>query len=438
MDMIIPIVAGLVAGCIIGWLLSYLRSGGSNISQSSIDTLDKNLERVENSIKDEFTRNREEINKNSRETREELTNSLLKRMTEIAGLQKDQLDIFSKQLTALTKTNEDKLDKIIQVVESKLKSIQDDNNEKLEKMRVTVDEKLHKTLESKLGESFKIVSERLEQVHKGLGEMQTLATGVGDLKKVLSNVKTRGSLGEYQLENILEQILAPDQYAKNVQTKKRSRETVEFAIKLPGREDKEKTVWLPLDSKFPQDKYQYLLDAYETANSDVIEQAVKDLEKSIKTSAKDIKEKYLDPPNTTDFGIMFLPFEGLYAEVVKRPALFETLQREFRITVTGPSTLAAFLNSLQMGFRTLAIEKRSSEVWALLGAVKTEFGKFGTVLDGVHKNLTAASNKILQAGTKSRNIERKLKNVQELPVRDAVKYLEDSADLEDEEEDETV
>lgn len=423
--------------------LSYLFSkrGAEDRSQSlqsSLDAFDKSLSRIDASIRDEFARSREEANRNAKEAREELAgsfrilgDSILNRMGQMVEIQKGQLETFSVQLAALTKSNEDKMEKMREVLEAKLKAIQDDNSEKLEKMRATVDEKLHKTLEERLGESFKIVSDRLELVHRGLGEMQTLATGVGDLKKVLSNVKTRGILGEYQLESILEQILAPEQYAKNVVTKAGSREHVEFAIKLPGKEDREKVVWLPLDSKFHKEKYHSLLEAYDKADHELIEQAAKELERSIKAAAKDIKEKYLDPPNTTDFGIMFLPFEGLYAEVVRRPDLLEALQREYKVSVTGPSTLAAFLNSLQMGFRTLAIEKRSSEVWAILGAVKTEFGKFGTFLDGIHKNLEAASNKILQASSKSRTIERKLKDVQALPTEDAAKYLGEGIELDD-------
>jgi DNA recombination protein RmuC len=283
-------------------------------------------------------------------------------------------------------------------------------------MRATVDEKLQTTLEKRLGESFKQVSERLEQVYKGLGEMRNLATGVGDLKKVLTNVKTRGTWGEIRLSHILEQILTPDQYGVNVATKKNSNERVEFAIKLPGQDtDEQKVVWMPIDSKFPQEDYQRLLDAQEAADKELSEKSIKNLEMRIKTEAKFIKEKYIDPPHTTDFGIMFLPIEGLYAEVLRRPGLCDTLQREFRIVVTGPTTLAALLNSLQMGFRTLAIEKRSSEVWELLGVVKTEFGKFGDVLAKTKKKLKEASNTIGQAEVRTRAIERKLRDVEQVP-----------------------
>lgn len=290
-------------------------------------------------------------------------------------------------------------------------------------MRATVDEKLHATLEKRLGESFKLVSDRLELVHKGLGEMQTLASGVGDLKKVLTNVKTRGTWGEVQLGNLLDQMLTKDQYSKNVATKKGSRDHVEFALKLPGKDDK--NVWLPMDAKFPMEDYQKLIESQEQANVQMMEDIGKALEDKIKLQAKHIKDKYLDPPNTTDFGIMFLPIEGLYAEVLRRPGLSEFIQRECRVIVTGPTTSAAILNSLQMGFRTLAIEKRAGEVWNLLGAVKTEFGAFGDLLDKTHKQLQAASNTIEGAARKTRTIERKLKDVQELPKPETVKLLED-------------
>ncbi len=411
----------LVVGAVILMVVLLIRSSNTNF--------EKNQERTERALKEEIARNRAEAANNSKQLREEIVNS----MTKIANLQKDQLDIFSKQLTTLTQTNEQRMDKMRETVEGRLKLLQEDNTKKLEQMRETVDEKLHATLERRLGESFKIVSERLEQVHKGLGEMQTLAAGVGDLKRVLTNVKTRGTWGEIQLGNLLEQILTKDQYAQNVATKKGSNERVEFAIKLPGRnETNDHELWLPIDAKFPLSDYDRLVEAQEQANPVLAEEAAKQLEARIKTSAKDIKEKYLDPPNTTDFGIMFLPTEGLYAEVIRRPGLMDTLQREYRITITGPSNLSAILNSLQMGFRTLAIEKRSSEVWVLLGAVKTEFGKFGTILDKTHKKLQEASNTIEDAARKSRTIERKLKNVQELPSQEAVELIGDIEEAENE------
>lgn len=449
---------------------------------TSLDNLEKNLTRLDASLKDEFSRNREETSRSAKEMREELnyftrTNEeKFTKLTEMIGskldifqqnmevsaksnrdeltsslksfqeqfrvsvaefndLQKQKFDNLTTRQTDLLQTTEQKLEKMREVIETKLKSIQDDNTEKLELMRQTVDEKLQKTLEDKLGESFKLVSDRLEQVHKGLGEMQVLASGVGDLKKVLSNVRTSGSLGEYRLEMILEQILAPEQYGKAVATKPGSRENVEFVIKIPSKETDNEVILLPIDSKFPQEKYYALIEAYDKVDPVLIEEAVKELDRTIKGLAKDIRDKYINPPVTTDFAIMFLPFEGLYAEVVKRPTLFESLQNDFRITVVGPSTLAAFLHSLYMGFRTLAIQKRSSEVWALLGAIKTEFGKFAMVLDGVEKNLQVASNKIQEASRKSRTIERKLKGVETLPQTEVVKYLGDGSETDQEDTD---
>jgi DNA recombination protein RmuC len=399
--------------------------------QMHLAALKESVGRIERALRDELAKNREESGVSARQSREEMNTSLSTfadsfraQMMDIAILQKNQLDIFANQLGGLTQTNEQKLERIRETVEARLKTLQDDNSQKLEQMRATVDEKLHVTLEQRLGHSFKIVSERLEQVHRGLGEMQTLASGVGDLKKVLTNVKTRGMWGEIQLGNLLEQILAPDQFAKNVLTKLGSNERVDFAVRLPGR-DRENGVplWLPIDAKFPQVDYERLVEAQEQANSAMIEETGRQLELRIKGEAKSIKEKYLDPPRTTDFGIMFLPAEGLYAEVLRRPGLFETLQREFRVTITGPTTLGAFLNSLQMGFRTLAIEKRSSEVWRLLGDVKTEFGRFGEVLEKTQKKLQEASNTIETAAVKSRTIERKLKDVQELPSQESLNLL---------------
>ncbi|MGD9327111.1 MAG: DNA recombination protein RmuC, partial [Desulfobacterales bacterium] len=345
------------------------------------------------------------------------SDSLQQRLADNIRVQKDQLDSFSKQLMALARLNEEKLETMRKTLETQLWSLQEDNTKKLEQIRATVDEKLQSTLDQRLGESFKQVSERLEQVYKGLGEMRTLASGVGDLKKVLTNVKTRGTWGEIRLSHILEQILTPEQFEVNVATRKNSNERVEFAIKLPGQDaDQEKIVWLPIDSKFPQEDYQRLMDARDAADKELAEKHIKNLEIRIKAEAKLIKDKYLEPPGTTDFGIMFLPVEGLYAEVLRRPGLCDTLQREHRIVVTGPTTLAALLNSLQMGFRTLAIGKRSSEVWQLLGAVKTEFGKFGQVLAKTKKKLKEAGHTIDQAEIRSRAIERKLKNVQDLSL----------------------
>jgi DNA recombination protein RmuC len=401
--------------------------------KESLSSLENRHQQTEHVIKDEISRNRKETADSAKTARDELSkslkdfsDSLLKRMTENAGMQKGQLDSFSKQLGDMTKLNEKKLETMRLGMETQLRLLQEDNSKKLEQMRATVDEKLQSTLEKRLGESFKHVSERLEQVYKGLGEMRNLATGVGDLKKVLTNVKTRGTWGEIQLGNILEQILTSDQYGVNVATKANSDERVEFAIKLPGQNsDKEKVVWMPIDSKFPQEDYQRLIDAQDDADKELAEKAVKSLEMRIKAEAKQIREKYIDPPNTTDFGIMFLPVEGLYAEVLRRPGLCDMLQREYRIVVTGPTTLAALLNSLHMGFRTLAIEKRSSAVWELLGVVKTEFGKFGGVLAKTKKKLQEASNSIDNAETRTRAIERKLRKVQEIPMEDAAKLIEE-------------
>lgn len=396
-----------------------------------IDALERQLERMERMLRDELARNREEAQLSARQGREEgtslvgaLGDSLLKRMSEIAGLQKNQLDIFAGQLKNLTASNEGRLDKLRETVEDRLRLIQEDNARKLEQMRATVDEKLHDTLEKRLGESFKLVSERLELVQRGLGEMQSLASGVGDLKKVLTNVKTRGTFGEVQLASLLEQILAPGQYESNVESKKGSGQRVEFALRLPGRDGTaEGMVWLPLDAKFPQEDYLRLVEAQENADAVAAEEAARQLERAIKEMAKAIRDKYLDPPHTTDFGIMFIPTEGLYAEILRRPGLAETLQREYKVLAAGPTTLAALLNSLQMGFRTLAIEKRSAEVWTLLGAVRTEFAKFGVVLEKTSKKLQEAGNHIDQAAIRTRAIERKLRDVQELPQGEAAGLL---------------
>lgn len=381
-------------------------------------------QQIDVTIKDEMARNREEFSQNARQARQELgyalqqfSDALLRRMTENAGMQKDLLDAFARQLAAMARLQEEKLEAMRRTVENQLQMLREDNSKKLEQVRATVDEKLHATLEKRLGESFRQVSDRLEQVYRGLGEMRSLAVGVGDLKKVLTNVKTRGTWGEIRLSSILEQILAPEQYDVNVATRKNSNDRVEFAVKLPGRgNDMQQIVWMPIDSKFPQEDYQRLIDAQEAADKEQAEKSVKSLEVRIKAEARLIKEKYIDPPHTTDFGIMFLPVEGLYAEVLRRPGLVDFLQREYRIVVTGPTTLAALLNSLQMGFRTLAVEKRSSEVWELLGIVKTEFGKFGAVLSRTKKKLREASNTIDKAEIRTRVIERKLKKVQEVPV----------------------
>lgn len=421
-----------------------LRNRGNGLSEKNIDgrfaqvsqkadLIDKSIERLERAFREEMLRGREEARKGELQARFELNqqvqlmkNDVLKRMSEIAAFQKNQLDIYSETMEKSLKSFENQFSKSVndfnelqkeKFTELTIKQgeLVKSTEEKLEKMRETVDEKLQSTLEKRLGESFKLVSDRLEIVHKGLGEMQSLAMGVGDLKKVLSNVKTRGTLGEIQLSRILDQILTKDQYDINVVTKHGSRDNVEFAIRLPGKDDSNEVIYLPMDSKFPLDVYHNLVDAYDTGDSKLIEDAYKKLETSIKKSAKDIRDKYIDPPYTTDFGIMFLPIEGLYAEVVKRTNLVEILQREYRINVTGPTTLAALLNSLQMGFKTLAIEKRSSEVWKVLGAVKTEFGKFEDVLKATQKKLTQASSDLDKlVGTRTKQINKKLMDVESL------------------------
>ncbi|RIV23109.1 DNA recombination protein RmuC [Alicyclobacillaceae bacterium I2511] len=390
---------------------------------SQLTQVEQGQVRLEQSLRGEMAQNREETGKTARMNRAEmnesvhrLSQSLLSNMEGMAEQQKRLLDSFATQLSNLTHLNEIKLEELRQTVEQKLTLLQTDNSKKLEQMRATVDEKLNDTLEKRLGESFKMVSDRLEQVHKGLGEMQSLAAGVGDLKKVLTNVKTRGTLGEIQLENILEQTLTMDQYDKNVATSPGSAERVEFAIRLPGKDSLDSPVWLPIDSKFPTEDYQRLVDAQEAGDIQSAAEAAKLLEMRIKQEAKTIHEKYVNPPHTTDFALLFLPTEGLFAEVLRRPGLWESLQRDFRVVVAGPTTVTALLNSLQMGFRTLAIQHRSSEVWQLLGAVKTEFSKFAAIMEKTQKKLQEASNTIDDAAKRTRAIERKLRSVEELPA----------------------
>lgn len=384
--------------------------------------LNDNLDRVSKNIESKLQAIKEGIDKNSAVNREELGKSL-----------KEFGETFSKSVTEFNNLQKEKFE----AMEGKQDELVKSTELKLEKMRETVDEKLHKTLEERLGQSFKLVSERLEAVQKGLGEMQNLATGVGDLKKVLSNVKTRGVLGEIRLGNILEQILAPEQYDANVKTKSGSNDHVEFAIKLPGRDDDGKQVYLPIDAKFPQEDYVRLQTAYDEGDLAGIDAVTRSLTNSIKKFAKDIHSKYIDPPNTTDFGIMFLPIEGLFAEVVRQPDLVAQLQREYKIIITGPTTLAAMLNSLQMGFKTLAIQKRSSEVWKILGAVKTEFNKFGGVLEKAQKKINEANKEIdTLVGTRTRMMMSKLKKVEELPAVDSQNVLENLDQTENEESNE--
>ena len=363
-----------------------------------------------------------------KENRNEMDKSIGLKITESVNIQQNQL-------TNLTNINENKLENIRKSVEDKLTLIQKDNNDKLERMRMTVDEKLQGTLEKHVGESFKIVNDRLESVYKGLGEMQNLAQGVGDLKKVFTNVKSRGYWGEIQLANILEQYLTQDQYLTNVKIKEKSNDFVEFAIKLPGKTNKNEFVLLPVDSKFPIEDYSRLVDAEDLGDINLVNECRKSLENSIKNCAKAIYEKYIDPPFTTDFGIMFLPTESLYCEVVRNSALCEILSQKYRVVVTGPTTFIALLNSLQMGFRTLAIEKRSSEVWEHLGVVKTEFSKFGNLFDRTNKKLQEISSTMDLASKKTRTIERKLRNVEALPISDEKDFYElSSSNILDEDE----
>jgi len=438
LTLVLIILAAVVAQIIAFFIVLALRRNPEkqeNVLQKFTD-YENRLDKNENAVREEIGKNREDMIRAARDSRDELTKVFVDFTTmldrKISAMQemvhnsarsnRDELSVslktFGEQFAANVKSfNELQKEKFTELIAN--------NSARLDKMQETVDEKLHKTLETRLGESFKLVSERLEQVQKGLGEMQGLANGVGDLKKVLSNVKSRGVLGEYQLGGILEQILSPGQYAQNVKTKAGSGDNVEYAVKIPGKEDSSKTIWLPIDAKFPTEDYEKLNAAYESGNVDEIDHHKKELEKRIKQFAKDIKTKYVDPPNTTDFAIMFLPFEGLYAEVLRIPGLLESMQRDFKISITGPTTLAAFLNTLQMGFRSLAVEKRTSEIWELLGAVRTEFGKFGEVLEKTKAKLDQASKEIDNAEIRSRAIERKLRDVQTLPETQAQKLLDE-------------
>lgn len=417
------------------------------------EVLTHEMARLDGLVRDEFSRNREEASKLQKESRSEQSESLT-RFSEVLAASgrelKEELarslrtfqDSFSESVKSFNDVQKQKFDelnlkqseqktaieiqleKIRDSVEKSIDKIREENTKKLDEMRATVDEKLHATLEKRLSESFKMVSERLELVHKGLGEMQTLASDVGDLKKVLTNVKQRGVLGEIQLGAILENILSPSQYQKNVKTKKDSTEFVEYAILLPGKDESGSHVYLPVDSKFPMEDYLRLVEAYEQASPGDIKSSSSQLQQAIKKSAKDIHDKYIDPPQTTDFGILFLPVEGLYAEVVRQPGLIEDLSRTYKIIIAGPTTLAALLNSLQMGFRTLAIEKRSSEVWKVLQAVKTEFGNFEKVLISAKQKIDKAGEDIDKlVGTRTRKIQIKLRGIDQLPEEEARNVL---------------
>ena len=364
-------------------------------------------------FQDEMRRGREESSQSAQALRQELTSS-------IQGVNKTLID----SIQGISERNDAALDRVRASLNERVRELQESNEKKLEEMRKTVDEKLHDTLEKRLGESFKQVSERLEAVQLGLGEMRNLATGVGDLKKVLTNVKTRGTWAEVQLGALLEQILQNSQFDRNVKVKPNSDEMVEFAVKLPGPEDdKDRVIWMPIDSKFPQEDYVRLQDATERGDIEEVKRAEDALVRAIKVAAKDISSKYIDPPNTTDFAIMFLGTEGLYSEALRVPGLVESIQQEFRVVIAGPTTIAAILNSLRMGFQALAFEKRASEVWRVLGAVKTEFGKFGEVLDKMGKQLKTVEKTLGQTATRTRAIQKTLKNVEQLPEDDSSSVL---------------
>ncbi len=377
--------------------------------------------RLKESFEEQLRQNRREFADDSQRLREEIASSqravgdtLVRTISEIGKSQQGGFLAVEERVKDLTEVNERRFEKLLENVDKKLSTMQESNEKRLDQMRQTVDEKLQSTLDKRLGESFKLVSERLEAVQRGLGDMQSLATGVGDLKRMLTNVKARGTWGEFQLGDILEQILTPDQFARNVQPVTGSNAVVEYAVRLPGN-DSESCVWLPIDAKFPQEDYQRLIDAADIGDRQQVEKSTAALLRTLQAAAKEIADKYIEPPQTTDFAVMFLPTEGLYSEVLRQPGLVEKLQQQFRVVVAGPTTLAALLNSLRMGFRTLAIEKRSSEVWIILSAVKTEFAKFGDVLDRVKKQLDTASSTIESTGSRTRAMARKLKSVEALP-----------------------
>jgi len=419
----------LLAGLVIVILLQVilLRRGKSQRDdemrfRTLQEAQEKGMVRLERELREELSRGRREDAEEAFRDRDErahssnlLSQTVTTQVGQFGTLQAERLEAFARELNRFSLGLDERFERLKLSVESRLTAIQADNSAKLEEMRRTVDEKLHATLEQRLGQSFQLVSERLEQVHRGLGEMQTLAAGVGDLKRVLTNVKTRGTWGEVQLSALLEQLLTADQFSANVATRPESNERVDFAIRLPGKGDGA-VVWLPIDAKFPIEDYQRLLDAQDRCDPAAVEEAAKAIEMRLKNEAKSIREKYVSPPHTTDFAMLYLPIEGLYAEALRRPGLAETLQRDHRVSLAGPTTLAALLNSLQMGFRTLAIEQRSAEVWAVLGAVKTEFGKFGEALAHTKKKLDEASNSISKAETRTRQLSRRLREVEALPV----------------------
>lgn len=412
------IIALIVLAIILIVIMRPKNNSESEMLAAKLNELQGSLTNIERNLKDDFRLNREENAGIAKDNRTELTLSLA---TSFKAFQES----FDKNVKSFNDLQREKFGQL----DEKQTKLLESTEKKLEEMRQTVDEKLQKTLNERIGQSFELVGKQLESVQKGLGEMQTLAQDVGGLKKVLSNVKMRGGIGEVQLAMLLEQILAPEQYEANVRTKAGGRETVEFAIKLPGRDDDCKQVWLPVDAKFPKDIYEQLQTAYDLGDAAHIEAAQKLLENTIKKMAKDIQEKYIDPPATTDFGIMFLPFEGIYAEVVRKASLLEDLQRNYKIVVTGPTTLAAILNSLQMGFKTLAIQKRSGEVWKVLGAVKKEFENFGGLIEKAQNNIQAGLDNLDDAvGKRTRAIQRKLRSVEVLGEAESRLILPESAE----------
>lgn len=419
------ILLGFIALLVVTTLFLVFQQKKAGDKTSALDALvrfEQQLGQIEKLFKDDAQRNREESQGAFKRQREELTKSLTQFEERFENNSRRLNEILKERFTALNEKQsqlnldaEKRIKEVRDVVEKQLKELREDNSKQLAEVNKTVNEKLQKTLNDRLSQSFEAVGKQLQSVQEGLGEMKTLANDVGGLKKVLSNVKMRGSLGEVQLAMLLENILAPDQYEANVKTKKGSDANVEFAIKLPGKDDVNSKVWIPIDAKFPKDVYQHLQDAYEQGNPLEVEKAQKTLEGTLKKMAKDIRDKYLDPPQTTDFGILFLPFEGIYAEVVRNAALLEVLQKEYKIIVTGPTTLAAILNSLQMGFKTLAIQKRSSEVWSVLSEVKKEFQNFGGIMQKAQKNIQTGLNQLDDVmGVRTRAIERKLKSVSSL------------------------
>jgi len=445
----------LAIACVLLLIILFKKAeGGLSSVERKVEELEKSLSRIENALREDFRINREENDKIARENRSELklsldqtsktqTDKLESLINKIEEKNKDLRDVIEKSFKVFADNfdknvksfNDLQREKFAQLEEKQTKLV-DITEKRLDQMRETVEEKLQKTLNDRLTQSFAMVGTQLESVQKGLGEMQNIASDVGGLKKVLSNVKLRGNVGEVQLAMLLEQILAPSQYDSNVRTKAGSSDPVEFAIKLPGRsEDESSIVYLPIDAKFPKDIYEQLLGAYDTGSPEEIEASSKNLESTIKKMAKDIRDKYIDPPNTTDFAILFLPFESIYAEVIRRSALVDQLRDEFKITVAGPTTLVAILNSLQMGFRTLALQKRSSEVWKVLGSVKKEFETFGGLLEKAQKNIQAGLGQLDDiAGTRTRAIQRQLRDVESIPAAEAPKILpEIIADIKEEE-----